>query len=153
MSFPSGYHLVLQGPNNVILEYKRLEDAQAGKALAEAYQKHCFIGRSTPLNVPDRDRYIMDYWLEPVASSALPPYVDCISHNPGNLTVESYLSGGATRWRVRSGNQLIASFYTQADAQDAVKVMKHYNQNCWIGRGYTGADRLEFITNWFRYVP
>ena len=42
---------------------------------------------------------------------------------------------------------------TQADAQDAVKVMKHYNQNCWIGRGYTAADRLEFITNWFRYLP
>jgi hypothetical protein len=30
--------------------------------------------------------------------------------------------------------------------------MKHYNRHCYIGRGYTGADRLNYISNWFATV-
>ena len=30
--------------------------------------------------------------------------------------------------------------------------MKHYNRGCYIGRSYTGTDRLKYIVNWFTTV-
>jgi hypothetical protein len=127
-----------------LLAYKRLVDAQAGLALAKAFKKHCFIGRANTR--PDRYRYIMDYWLEPVQPSPSIASPDCVAHNPANLTVANL---GALGWRVEAGNQAIALFDTKADAEKAVLVMKHYNRNCYVGRGYDGADRLKYITNWF----
>jgi hypothetical protein len=134
------------------LAFKRQVDAEAGLALAASYRKHCFIGRSTPLSEPNRHRFIMDYWMDPVAGAAPIPNQDCIPHDPSALTVETITFDGATRYRVRDTSSLIAIFYNQADANDAVKVMKHYNRNCYVGRGYNGEDRLMYITNWFATV-
>jgi hypothetical protein len=50
---------------------------------------------------------------------------------------------------VQDGSHYIIILATKADAEDAVKVMKHYNRTCYIGRSYTGADRLEYIVNWW----
>jgi hypothetical protein len=135
--------------SHYLLAYKRQVDADAGLALAKSFRKHCFIGRATPLSDPDRPRFVMDYWLDPVPGAAPIPNQDCIPHDPANLVVETITFNGATRYRVRDTTSLIAIFYTQADADNAVKVMKHYNRNCYVGRGYSGPDRLQYITNWF----
>jgi hypothetical protein len=130
--------------NHALLAYKREVDAKAGLALAKAYKKHCFIGRNNTR--ADRFLYIMDYWLDPVAPSPAITNPDCLSHNPGNLSVVDL---GATGWGVRDGAKSIAVFDTKADADKGVLVLKHYNRHCYVGRGYTGADRIKYITNWY----
>lgn len=133
--------------SHYLLAYKREVDAQAGLALARAYKKHCFIGRNN--SRPERHRYIMDYWLEPVPPAPAIASPDCLPHVPGDLIVKAY--GDA--WRVESTTgEAIHLFDTKADAENAVLVMKHYNRHCYIGRGYTGTDRLLYITDWFASV-
>jgi len=128
---------------HALLAFKRAEDAQAGLALAQAFRQHCFIGRNNTR--PDRYRYIMDYWRDPVLPAPAIANPDCLVHNPDNLTVANL---GDLGWRVEQGSEAIALFATEADANDAVLVMKHYNRHCYIGRGYTGADRLNYIVDW-----
>jgi hypothetical protein len=141
--YEAGLWMVADG-GHYLMAFKQSSDADQGLALAKAFKKHCFIGRGN--SRPDPQRYIMDYWLDPVPGAASVPNPDCIAHNPNNLTVHDL---GATGWRVQDGSQYIAIFDTKADAENAAKVMRHYNRNCYIGRSYTGADRLDYIVNWF----
>jgi hypothetical protein len=133
--------------NSTPLAFKRQVDAEAGLALVKAYKKHCFIGRGNTR--PDRARYIMDYWLEPVQNSPAITSPDCLPHTPSQLLATD---AGSLGWRVEGGSESIALFDTKADADNAILVMKHYNRHCYIGRGYTGADRLNYISNWFATV-
>jgi hypothetical protein len=145
-TYEGGLWKVVDGSHS-LMAFKQLSDATAASLLAKGHKKHCFIGRSNTR--PERERYIMDYWLEPVAGAAPVPSPDCIAHNPANLTIHDL---GADGWRVQDGSQYIVILDTKTDAEDAVKVMKHYNRNCYIGRGYAGADRLKYIVNWFASV-
>jgi len=141
--YASGLWLVVDGSHS-LMAFKQSSDADQGLALAKAFKKHCFIGRGN--GMPEPHRYIMDYWLEPVNGAAPVPDPDCVSFNPDNLTVHDL---GATGWRVQDGSHYIIILATKADAEDAVKVMKHYNRSCYVGRSYTGTDRLEYIVNWW----
>jgi PKD repeat protein len=129
---------------HALLAYRRQVDAEDGLALAKSYRLHCFIGRDNTR--PDRYSYIMDYWRDAVVPTPNIPNPDCLPHEPNSLYVENL---GATGWRVRSSYELIEILDTKQDADDAILVMKHYNRHCYIGRGYTGADRLQYITEWF----
>jgi len=31
-------------------------------------------------------------------------------------------------------------------------VFKHFNRHCYLGRGYSGSDRLKYIYEWFATV-
>jgi hypothetical protein len=141
--YAAGLWLVVDGSHS-LMAFKQSSDADQGLALAKAFKKHCFIGRGN--GKPEPYRYIMDYWLEPVNGAAPVPNPDCVSHNPNNLTVHDL---GDTGWRVQDGSHYIIILATKADAEDAVKVMKHYNRTCFVGRSYSGADRLEYIVNWW----
>jgi hypothetical protein len=130
---------------SALLAFKQSADADAGLALVKAYKKICFIGRNNAR--PDRIRYIMTYWTDPVSSAA--PAItnpDCLPHVPSELVVKDV---GTLGWRVEAGSEALALFDTKADADNAVLVMKHYNRHCYIGRSYSGADRLNYITDWF----
>lgn len=121
----------------VALTYKREVDAVAGRALAQNYKEHCFIGRANTR--PEPERYVMDYWRNPVHPAPVVPAPDCLAHDPAALRVESM---GASGWLVRAGAELIALFDTESDANDGLAVMRHYNRHCYVGRGYSGTDRL-----------
>lgn len=135
---------VVEGGSHYLLAYKREVDAQTALAVAKRHKKHCFIGRNNTRT--DRKRYIMDYYREPSGINTVLTNPDCISHDPAALTYEDL---GATGWRVRTSGELIALFDTKADAQNAILVMKHYTKHCYIGRGYSGSDRLDYITDFF----
>jgi hypothetical protein len=135
---------VVEGGTHYMLAYKREIDAQTGLAVAKRYTKHCFIGRGNTRT--DRYRYIMDYYRGPSGIATVIPSPDCLPHNGDNLSIEDL---GATGWRVNQGSEAIALFDTKADAQAAILVMKHYNRHCYIGRGYSGSDRLKYITDYF----
>lgn len=135
---------VVEGGTHSMLAYKREIDAQTGLAVAKRYKKHCFIGRNNSRT--ERYRYIMDYYRDPSGIITVIPSPDCLTHNGANLSIEDL---GATGWRVNQGGEAIALFDTKADAQAAILVMKHYNRHCYIGRGYSGSDRLKYITDYF----
>jgi hypothetical protein len=133
--------------SNALLAFKQSTDAQQGLALVKAYKKICFIGRNNPR--PDRSRYIMTYWMDPVQSSPAITNPDCLPHQASQLVATN---AGSLGWRVEAGSESLALFDTKADADNAILVMKHYNRHCYIGRSYTGADRLNYITDWFATV-
>jgi hypothetical protein len=135
---------VVEGGTHYMLAYKREIDAQTALAVAKRYTKHCFIGRGNTRT--DRYRYIMDYYRSLSGIATVIPSPDCLTHNGDNLSIEDL---GATGWRVNQGGEAIALFDTKADAQAAILVMKHYNRHCYIGRGYSGSDRLKYITDYF----
>ena len=164
LAWPSPPDCIAHDPNNVrivastglwqiadgshyLLAYKREVDAQAGLALAKAYKEHCFIGRNNTR--PDREAYIIDYWLSPVVSSPAIVAPDCLKHDPAQIKA---FDRGSIGWRVEAGSEAIAIFDTKADADKAVLVYKHYNRHCYIGRDYSGPDRRKYITFWFASV-
>jgi hypothetical protein len=130
-----------------ILRFKRLVDAQEGLKVVKSYKQHCFIGRGNAR--PNPESYTLHYWLSPVADSPAIDNPDCFAHTSAGLLIEDL---GATGWRLRHGNSSLAVFDTKADAQDAVLVFKHFNRHCYLGRGYTGSDRLKYIYEWFATV-
>ena len=135
--------LVVDGAHSM-MAFKQESDATAALALAKGFKKHCFIGRGNTRSIPEQ--YIMDYWLEPANGAPPVPNPDCVAHNPDNLTIHDL---GTSGWRIQDGGHYIMLFDTKADAENGVKVMKHYNRTCYIGRSYTGTDRLKYIVNWF----
>jgi hypothetical protein len=131
----------------VLMNFKRLVDAQEGLKVAKSYQQHCFIGRGN--SRPNPESYTLHYWRNPVQNPPGIPNPDCFSHTSAGLFIEDL---GATGWRLRNNNELIALFDTKQDAQDGMLVFKHFNRHCYLGRGYTGSDRLKYIYEWFASV-
>jgi len=135
---------VLEGGTHALLAYKRKVDADTALAVAKRYKKHCFIGRNN--SRPERYRYIMDYYREPSGINTVLSSPDCLPHTAANLVVTD---GGAAGWYLMNGGESMALFDTKADAEAAMLVMKHFTKHCYIGRGYSGSDRLKYITNFF----
>jgi len=127
---------VVEGGHS-LLAFTRQVDAQAGLALARAYRKHCFIGRGNTR--AEHDRYVMDYWLDPVQAPVI-PNPDCIAHDGSALYIDTYRASDGPVWRVRTAAELIAGFATEADARDAILVMKHFNRHCYITRGSSSVE-------------
>lgn len=123
---------------HAVLAFKRAVDADQGLELAKTYKKHCFVGRGTS--------HVMDYWLDPVKAAPAIASADCLAHDPAQLKIVDL---GAPGWRVETTVEAIVVFATKQDAEKALMVMKHYNRHCYIGRGYTGSDRLSYLTTWF----
>ncbi|HZM74830.1 MAG TPA: hypothetical protein VFC19_03840 [Candidatus Limnocylindrales bacterium] len=134
---------VLEGGHS-LLAYKREADAKDGLAMAKRFRQHCFVGRDNKR--PERYRYVMDYWREPSGIATTIAAPDCIRFNPGNLSIVDL---GATGWQIRDGSSYIAVLDTRKDAESMVLVMKHYTNICYLGRGYSGSDRLRYITTYF----
>lgn len=131
--------------SHALMAFKRSADATAGLALAKAYKTHCFIGRGNTRT--NRAQYIMDYWRDPVQTAPAITSPDCLPHTPSALTIENL---GSLGWRIDNGSEAVELFDTQADANDALLVMKHYNRHCYIGRGNGSTDpNNDYIVTWF----
>ena len=88
------------------------------------FNKQCFIQRPNPS---------MTYWL--VQNHSAVGGIsgeDCVGFNPQN--VQARLTGGM--WKVVDGNHAMFAFPNQAQAVQAVKVIKHYRftRSCFVGR-------------------
>lgn len=144
VTFNSSFNVwqVISG-SQAMMAFKREEDALAGQKLAQAYRHQCFIGRGN--TKPERYRYIMSYWRDPVRPSPGIANPDCLSHKPNTFTVNNL---GDLGFRVESGSEAIALFATEQDANDAILVMNHHTAHCYIGRGYSGPDRQQYIVEW-----
>jgi hypothetical protein len=127
--------------SDALLAFKTSLDANQGLALAKEYSQQCFVGRNDQMAAGD----VMTYWLSPVSGAAAVPSPDCIPYDASQLSVVS----SGSRWLVQTSSDAIESFVSQADANNAKLVMSHYNQHCYVGRDYSGADRAEYITEWF----
>ncbi|HXM56261.1 MAG TPA: hypothetical protein VOB72_12790 [Candidatus Dormibacteraeota bacterium] len=134
---------VLDG-SHALLAFKTQTDANDGMAVAKRFDRECFIGRGNTRT--NRSSYITEYWRDPSGLSATIASPDCIPYNRSNLSIVNL---GTTGWQLRDGNNLIALYDTQTDAQAAVTVMQHWSNICYVGRDYSGSDRLQYITTYF----
>jgi hypothetical protein len=102
------------------------DEAKKAEAIVKFYKlnRQCFVGRPDPS---------FTYWLVGQQSAVGPmPGEDCIAFNTAN--VQAVLSGGV--WKMMDGNHAMFVFPSQAEAQKAVDIVKHYgfNQTCFVGR-------------------
>jgi hypothetical protein len=74
------------------------------------------------------------------------PGADCISYPPANLSVVNL---GAQGWRLQDGNMAMELLDNSSDAQAALQLAQPYNQQCFIGRDNTRANRLDYIVDYW----
>jgi hypothetical protein len=107
------------------------DTGQKGLALAQHYQRHCFLGRGQLYQ--DRGSYIFDYWRDPSGRNPTIPgqQDDCSPYNRTNLTVDDM--GGSDGWRVKDHDHVLGLFFTEADARAGKLVLSKYDQICSFG--------------------
>jgi hypothetical protein len=101
------------------------DEAKKAEAIVKHYQfnRQCFVGRPPSFT----------YWLVGNHSGAGGiPGDDCVTFDPA--TVEAKLDGGM--WKMVDGNHLMFSFPSQAEAQQAVQIVKQFGftHSCFVGR-------------------
>ena len=121
-------------------------DANHALAVAQRYTQQCFVGRDNTR--PDRRRYITEYF---GVASTLPVTAfteDCIAFDPSTLSVAQ----NGNDWFVMSGNMSMSMFASQQEAQWMVTIIKGqgWNQQCFIGRDNTRADRMTYIMEYWK---
>ena len=62
-----------------------------------------------------------------------PTPADCVTYDPASAAVV-YVPATLT-YQVKSGSTVVLSFKRNADATQALAVVKSYKQHCWVGRG------------------
>ena len=60
-------------------------DARRGLSLARAYKKHCYLGRTSKR--PNKNVYLIEYWLEPTGAPAVIDGEQCFAYNRSALRV------------------------------------------------------------------
>ncbi|GMQ84741.1 MAG: hypothetical protein BMS9Abin07_0305 [Acidimicrobiia bacterium] len=75
---------------------------------------------------------------------SLPAFVtnDCIGYDPMALEIEDL---GALGWRLNAGSSQLLLYNDEADALRGLAVAGNYTELCFIGRGNTRPDRMEYI--------
>jgi hypothetical protein len=117
---------------------------QKALALAQHYQRHCFLGRGVSYD-DSKGEYIFDYWRDP---SGRNPAIadqadDCSPYNKNNLTADDM--GNGDGWRVKDHDHVLALFFTQSDANKGKLVLSKYSQICFIGDGTDGQDQVSYF--------
>jgi PKD repeat protein len=134
----------LQDGNMAMELLDNSSDAQAALQLAQPYSQQCFIGRNNTR--ANRLDYIADYWMGGGPAPTLSNQ-DCISYDPGNLTLSNLGSAG---WELVEGNMWMERLDNSADAQASLQLAQQYNQQCFIGRNNTRSDRLDYIVEYWK---
>jgi hypothetical protein len=120
-------HWKLVSGNMWMLDFGNKQDeAKKAEAIVKHYKfnRQCFVGRPDPS---------FTYWLvgDHSAAGAMPGD-DCVTFNPA--TVEAKLDGGI--WKMVDGAHLMFGFPNQAEAQQAVQIVKQFGftHSCFVGR-------------------
>lgn len=117
-------------------------DAQAALVMARAHRALCQIGADA-----DPPRSIVDVWVAATGATRAVANPDCLTHSPDAIDIRN--QNGA--FQVVSGNQLMATFGSAADAELMRSVASLHDRQCFIGRDNERANRQDFIVGyWLR---
>ncbi len=134
---------LLQGNGNeAMVIFDNQTDAQTALQLVRLYNKQCFIGRGN--SRPNRSSYIVRYWI----GTGLPgtaPSPDCIPYDPHNLTINQISVG----YQLVSGNSALLLLDNPTDAANAKVLAASYSRQCFIGRGNSRPNRLDYIMEYW----
>jgi hypothetical protein len=114
----SGTHLMATFNTN--------QEAQNGLSVARGYTQHCFVGRGT--------QYIMQYWKGGAGRAGPVSPEDCVSYDPGNLTIVQVNDSSGTWWSLRDGGHYLEAFTSQSRAIRGLRVAQQYTSHCFITR-------------------
>jgi hypothetical protein len=140
-STDDGSYAVTSG-STIVMRFKSPKDdtvAAQATALAQRWQRHCYIGRANT-RTEDRGQFIFDYWRD--ASGHNPPIPGedniCSDYNRNNLTVEDM--GGGEGWRVKDHDHVLHLFDNGTDAHNGELVLAKYGTICEFGDSNGGQN-------------
>jgi hypothetical protein len=94
----------------------------------------------------------VEYWkpVPTLASSNQVPSPDCISYNRGALQITNQ---GASGWLLTDGSSRLLVLDSQQDAENALKLARQHNRQCFIGRGNSRPNRADYIVQYWSLAP
>ncbi len=135
--------LLTDGVSRMLI-FASQNDAQNALKLAQQYDKHCFIGRNNTR--PNRQDFIVEYWMGGRnAAPALSPE-DCIAYNTANLRIVQEPND----WLLTDGASRMLILASQSDANDALQLAKAFKYQCFIGRDNNRPNRKDFIVQYWK---
>ena len=120
-------------------------DAEAALAVAEQYNKLCFIGRDNHRS--NRMDYIVEFWEGGIGQAPVVPNQDCIPYSVAGLQIVDL---GMTGWRLTDGFSAMLILDNQADAQAALAMANRHSNQCFIGRNNHRPNRSTYIIEYWR---
>jgi serine/threonine protein kinase len=131
------YWYLINGNMGLIL-FPVESDAQKAMALAQRYSQICYMGRSP--RSPDGESRVSHYWKGETGVSTIIENEDCIPYDPNSLSV---IDSGTIGWTlVGNGSMQMLNTPNEERAYFMMSVVQQYNQQCFIGRGYSGPGRV-----------
>ncbi|MET0132534.1 MAG: hypothetical protein ABW215_02970 [Kibdelosporangium sp.] len=133
---------VVEGADHWMFLLDNQQDADNALSVARGFTAACYIGR--PRGAGET---VMTYWKGGAGRAGPVSGEDCIAFTPSTLFV---VRVSATEWSLRSGNMLMESFKTQAQASRGLKAARQYTKQCFIGRDNKRPDRSAYIMEYWR---
>jgi hypothetical protein len=133
------------GPFEFFLGAVTQIDANNDLALMQRYTQQCFIGREN--GRANRLAYIVRYWLGATGQPTMIQPEDCQAYSVASLHVGS---NGPAGWTLMAGVVPLAMLDNPIDAASALAVAQQYSAECFIGRGNTQPNPLDFIAQYWK---
>lgn len=132
-------------PANPVLTLDTESDARRGLSLARAYKKHCYLGRTS--RRPNKNLYLIEYWLEPTGAAAVVDGEQCFPYNRSALRV---IENGAQGFSLADPPRRLLLADTKADAEKIWEHAQQHSQMCYIGQGNRRANQRDYVAQYWK---
>jgi hypothetical protein len=136
---------VAADPTNPVLTLDNETDARRGLSLARAYKKHCYLGRTSKR--PNKNLYLIEYWLEPTGAAAVIDGEQCFAYNRSALRV---IENGTQGFSLADPPKRLLLADTKADAEKIWEHAQQHSQMCFIGQGNRRANQRDYIAQYWK---
>jgi hypothetical protein len=136
---------VASDPANPILTLDNENDARRGLSLARAFKKHCYLGRTS--RRPNKNLYLIEYWLEPTGAAATVDGEQCFPYNRTALRV---IENGAQGFSLADPPRRLLLADTKPDAEKIWEHAQQHSQMCFIGQGNRRANQRDYIAQYWK---
>jgi type 1 fimbria pilin len=89
----------------------------------------------------------MSYWQGSTGVATTVSPEDCTPYATSNLQAVDLGSSG---WAVTDGTRQLVLLDNQSDANGALSILKQYSSQCFIGRGNTRSNPLDFTIPYYK---
>ena len=136
---------VAADPANPVLTLDTDSDARRGLSLARGYKKHCYLGRTSKR--PNKNLYMIEYWLEPTGASLAIDGEQCFPYNRSALRV---IENGTQGFSLADPPRRLLLADTKADAEKIWEHAQQHSQMCFIGQGNRRANQRDYIAQYWK---
>ena len=136
---------VAADPTSPVLTLDTESDARRGLSLARAYKKHCYLGRTS--RRPNKNLYLIEYWLEPTGAAAVVDGEQCFPYNRTALRV---IENGPQGFSLADPPKRLLLADTKADAEKIWEHAQQHSQMCFIGQGNRRANQRDYIAQYWK---